>query len=74
MNAEPRLGVPSPFPRSLFLKEQANRVLNAFLEEITRAFHRKEAFTLVGFGAILQRHSGARTGKKTQAGEPVRRV
>ena len=31
-------------------KEQANRVLNAVLEEITGALHRKDSVTLVGFG------------------------
>ncbi|MCB1654035.1 MAG: HU family DNA-binding protein, partial [Pseudomonadales bacterium] len=31
-------------------KEQANRVLNAVLEEITQALHRKDSVTLVGFG------------------------
>lgn len=44
-------------------KEQANRVLNAVLEEITGALHRKDSVTLVGFGTFLQRHRGARTGK-----------
>ena len=39
-------------------KEQANRVLNAVLEEI--------------FGTFLQRHRGARTGKNPQTGEPVK--
>ncbi len=47
-------------------KEQANRVLNAVLEEITGALHRKDSVTLVGFGTFLQRHRGARTGKKTR--------
>ena len=36
-------------------KEQANRVLNAVLEEITGALHRKDSVTLVGFGTFLQR-------------------
>ena len=47
-------------------KEQANRVLNAVLEEITGARHRKDSVTLVGFGTFLQRHRGARTGKNPQ--------
>ena len=44
-------------------KEQANRVLNAVLEEITQALHRKDSVTLVGFGTFVQRHRGARTGR-----------
>ncbi|RML52525.1 DNA-binding protein HU family [Pseudomonas syringae pv. maculicola] len=53
-------------------KEQSNRVLNAILEEITGALHRKDSVTLVGFGTFLQRHRGARTGKNPQTGEPVK--
>ncbi len=53
-------------------KEQANRVLNAILEEITGALNRKDSVTLVGFGTFLGRHRGARTGKNPQTGEPVK--
>lgn len=53
-------------------KEQANRVLNALLDEITGALNRKDSVTLVGFGTFLQRHRGARTGKKPQTGQPVK--
>lgn len=52
-------------------KEQASRVLNAVLDEITKALSQKETVTLVGFGTFLQRHRGARTGKNPQTGEPV---
>lgn len=52
-------------------KEQANRVLNAVLEEITQALHRKDSVTLVGFGTFIQRHRGARTGQNPQTGQPV---
>jgi len=52
-------------------KEQANRVLNAVLEEITQALHRKDSVTLVGFGTFIQRHRGARTGQHPQTGQPV---
>lgn len=52
-------------------KEQASRVLNAVLDEITKALSKKETVTLVGFGTFLQRHRGARTGKNPQTGEPV---
>ncbi|HCF5201858.1 TPA: HU family DNA-binding protein [Pseudomonas aeruginosa] len=48
-------------------KEQANRVLNALLDEITGALNRKDSVTLVG-----QRHRGARTGKNPQTGQPVK--
>ena len=47
-------------------KDQANRVLNAVLEEITGALNRKDSVTLVGFGTFVQRHRGARTGKNPQ--------
>lgn len=53
-------------------KEQANRVLNAVLEEITSALNRQDSVTLVGFGTFLQRHRGARMGKNPQTGEPVK--
>ncbi len=53
-------------------KEQASRVLNAVLEEITSALNREDSVTLVGFGTFLQRHRGARTGKNPQTGEPVK--
>lgn len=33
-------------------KEQANRVLNALLDEITGALNRKDSVTLVGFGTF----------------------
>ena len=52
-------------------KDQANRALNAILDEITQALSRKDTVTLVGFGTFLQRHRGARTGKNPQTGEPV---
>ncbi|MGV8842239.1 MAG: HU family DNA-binding protein [Pseudomonas sp.] len=52
-------------------KEQANRVLNTVLDEITGALSRKENVTLVGFGTFVQRHRGARTGKNPQTGQPV---
>ena len=51
--------------------DQANRALNAILDEITQALSRKDTVTLVGFGTFLQRHRGARTGKNPQTGEPV---
>ncbi len=53
-------------------KEQATRVLNALLDEITQAMHRTDSVTLVGFGTFLPRHRGARMGKNPQTGEPVR--
>ncbi|MFZ2289360.1 MAG: HU family DNA-binding protein [Halopseudomonas yangmingensis] len=52
-------------------KDQAGRVLNAMLEEITKALGKKDSVTLVGFGTFVQRHRGARTGKNPQTGNPV---
>ncbi len=52
-------------------KDQANRVLDAILDQITQAMGRKDSVTLVGFGTFLQRHRGARAGKNPQTGEPV---
>ena len=52
-------------------KDQAARVLNAILDEISTALGRKDSVTLVGFGTFVQRHRGARTGKTPQTGEPV---
>jgi DNA-binding protein HU-alpha len=53
-------------------KEQANRVLNAVLDEITNALHKKDSVTLVGFGTFLQRHRGARTGKNPHSVKPAK--
>ncbi|MDP3846955.1 MAG: HU family DNA-binding protein [Pseudomonas sp.] len=52
-------------------KDQAARVLNSILDEISTALGRKDSVTLVGFGTFVQRHRGARTGKNPQTGEPV---
>lgn len=52
-------------------KDQAARVLNSILDEISAALGRKDSVTLVGFGTFVQRHRGARTGKNPQTGEPV---
>ncbi len=52
-------------------KEQAGRILNAILEEITVAVGNNDPVTLVGFGSFSQRHRGARTGKNPQTGEPL---
>ena len=53
-------------------RDQASRVLNAMLDEITNALNRKDSVTLVGFGTFLPRHRGARMGKNPQTGEPVK--
>ncbi len=52
-------------------KEQAGRILNAILEEVTVAVANNDPVTLVGFGSFSQRHRGARTGKNPQTGEPL---
>ena len=53
-------------------KEEAARVLNAVLDQITSALNRADSVTLVGFGTFLPRHRGARMGKNPQTGEPVK--
>jgi DNA-binding protein HU-alpha len=52
-------------------KDQAARVLNTILDEVSAALGRKDSVTLVGFGTFVQRHRGARTGKNPQTGAPV---
>lgn len=51
--------------------EQAARVLNAILQEITSALVQNETVNLVGFGSFVQRHRGARAVKNPQTGEPL---
>ena len=53
-------------------KEQANRVLNAVLEEITGALHRKDSVTLVGFGTFLPRTRKARAGRSPVNGKEIK--
>ena len=53
-------------------KEEAARLLNAVLDQITSALNRADSVTLVGFGTFLPRHRGARMGKNPQTGEPVK--
>ena len=52
-------------------KEQAGRVLNAILQEVTAALSNNDTVTLGGFGSFAQRHRGARTGKNPQTGEAL---
>ncbi len=52
-------------------KQQAARVLNTILDEITAALERKDDVTLIGFGSFVQRTRGARVGKNPQTGEPI---
>ncbi len=52
-------------------KEQAGRILNAILEEVTTALGNNDSVALVGFGSFVQRHRGARAGKNPQTGEPI---
>ena len=53
-------------------KDQANRVLNAVLEEITNALNRKDSVTLVGFGTFSVRKRGARTGRNPRTGDTIK--
>ena len=52
-------------------KDQANRVLNAVLEEITGALNRKDSVTLVGFGTFDVAKRAARKGRNPQTGEEI---
>ena len=53
-------------------KDQANRVLNAVLEEITGALNRKDSVTLVGFGTFEPRKRAARVGRNPQTGKELK--
>ena len=53
-------------------KDQANRVLNAVLEEITNALNRKDSVTLVGFGSFKAAARAAREGKNPKTGEKIK--
>ena len=53
-------------------KEQASRVLNAVLEEITNALHRKDSVTLVGFGTFQVRERAERTGRNPKTGDAIK--
>lgn len=49
-------------------KQEAGRVLNSILDEITTALERDDSVSLVGFGSFVRRHRGAREGKNPQTG------
>jgi len=51
-------------------REEANEVLNAILDTITKAVDSQNV-TLVGFGTFEKRHRGARNGKNPQTGEAL---
>lgn len=57
--------------RADLTQKEAGRVLDALLEQITKAVE-KQNVTLVGFGTFEKRHRGARMGKNPQTGEPVK--
>lgn len=52
-------------------KEEAQRVLEAVLDQIVCAMGRKDSINLVGFGTFVPRHRGARAGKNPQTGESI---
>ena len=52
-------------------KDQANRVLNAVLEEITGALNLYSVALQVSDNTVVQHHPGARTRKNPQTGAPV---
>ena len=53
-------------------KADANRALDAFLENVTRALKKGEKVTLVGFGTFLVGRRRARTGRNPQTGAPIK--
>ena len=53
-------------------KDQANRVLNAVLEEITGALNRKDSVTLVGFGTFTVSKRAARIARNPRTGAEIR--
>ena len=53
-------------------KDQANRVLNAVLEEITGALNRTDSVTLVGFGTFSITKRAARKGRNPQTGKEIK--
>ena len=53
-------------------KDQANRVLNAVLEEITNALNRKDSVTLVGFGTFATAKRKAGKGRNPRTGEEIK--
>ena len=53
-------------------KDQANRVLNSILDEITQALGRKDSVTLVGFGTFKSAKRAARTGKNPKTGATLK--
>lgn len=52
-------------------KQEAARVLNHILDEITAALARNEDVSLIGFGSFVRRTRGARVGKNPQTGEAI---
>lgn len=52
-------------------KEEAQRVLDAILDQIVCAMGRRDTINLVGFGNFMPRHRGARAGKNPQTGESI---
>ena len=52
-------------------KDQASRVLNAVLEEITGALNRKDSVTLVGFGTLSVARRRPRTIRNPRTGQPA---
>jgi DNA-binding protein HU-beta len=53
-------------------KADANRALDAFLDNVTRALKKGEKVTLVGFGTFLVGRRRARTGRNPQTGAPIK--
>lgn len=52
-------------------KAEADKYLNALLEEITQSLSKGDQVTLTGFGSFKVSHRKARTGRNPQTGETI---
>ena len=52
-------------------KVQASRIIDSFLEHISKSLKRGERASLVGFGTFTVARRRARTGRNPQTGAPI---
>ena len=53
-------------------KADANRAVDALLDNVSRALRKGEKVTLVGFGTFVVYRRRARAGRDPQSGEPIK--
>jgi DNA-binding protein HU-beta len=53
-------------------KADANRAVDALLDNVSRALKKGEKVTLVGFGTFVVYRRRARTGRDPQSGAPIK--